>query len=124
MLVPMNVTSSDMLIGSRRLVVKSADHVAFLSFDEIDWIESAGNYVRVHVGAETYIMRETMKGIEARIDERFLRVHRSAIVNTDRIKWIVLDAEGLPTVVLRDGARIPAGRYIESRLRRWMKTAS
>lgn len=124
MLVPMNVTSSDMLIGSRRLVVKSADHVAFLSFDEIDWFESAGNYVRVHVGPEAYIMRETMKGIEARIDERFLRVHRSAIVNTDRIKWITLDSEGLPTVVLRDGARIPAGRYIESRLKRWMKAAS
>jgi two-component system, LytTR family, response regulator len=119
----METSTSEMAMGARRLVVKSADQVAFLTYDEIDWFESAGNYVRVHVGAEAYLMRETMKGIEARIDDRFLRVHRSAIVNTDRIKWISLDAEGMPTVVLRNGTRVAAGRYIESRLRRWMNKA-
>ena len=119
----METSTSEMAMGARRLVVKSADQVAFLTYDEIDWFESAGNYVRVHVGAEAYLMRETMKGIEARIDDRFLRVHRSAIVNTDRIKWISLDSEGMPTVVLRNGTRVAAGRYIESRLRRWMNKA-
>ena len=104
-----------------RLVAKSGDNVAFIRFDEIDWIESAGNYARVHVGAEAHLIRETMKNLEARLDHRFIRVHRSTIVNSDRIKVITADSGGAPWVVLRDGTRLSAGRYIESRLKKWVE---
>jgi two-component system, LytTR family, response regulator len=104
-----------------RLVAKSGDKVAFIRFDEIDWIESAGNYARVHAGAETHLIRETMKNLETTLDHRFIRVHRSTIVNSDRIKVITADRHGAPWVVLRDGTRLSAGRYIESRLKKWME---
>ena len=70
-----------------RLVVKSGGRVFFLRTDEIDWIEAAGNYVRLHLGEESHLFRETMNNMEARLDaQRFVRIHRSRIVNTDRIK--------------------------------------
>jgi two-component system LytT family response regulator len=103
-----------------RLVAKSGDNVSFIRFDEIDWIESAGNYARVHAGAEAHLIRETMKNLEVRLDQRFIRVHRSTIVNSDRIKVITADATGAQWVVLRDGTRLSAGRYIESRLKKWI----
>ena len=106
-----------------RLIVKSPGDLTFVDMAEIDWIEAAGNYVRVHVGVESYLVRESVKHVERRLDGRFLRVHRSAIVNTDRIKRISMDESGHPWVVLRDGSRISAGRYIEGQLREWMDSA-
>ena len=58
-----------------------------MKVDEIDWVEAEGNYVRLHIGAHSHLLRETMKGMEAALDpERFIRIHRSTIVNTERIK--------------------------------------
>ena len=55
--------------------------------DEIDWIEAAGNYVKLHVGTETHLLRETMNAIEAQLDpDVFFRIHRSHIVNIERVK--------------------------------------
>jgi two-component system LytT family response regulator len=105
----------------QRLVVKSPEQVTFIKYEDIDWIESAGNYARVHVGTDAHLMRETMKNLESRLDNRFIRVHRATIVNSDRIKLISVDGDGAPWVVLRDGTRLSAGRYIESRLRKWME---
>ena len=68
------------------------------------------------------MIRETMKNLERRLDRRFVRVHRATIVNSDRIKVIAPDADGAPWVVLRNGTRLSAGRYIESRLKKWMET--
>lgn len=70
-----------------RLVVKSGGRVFFLRTDDIDWIEAAGNYVRLHLGTESHLFRETMNRMESRLDpRRFTRIHRSRIVNTERIK--------------------------------------
>ena len=70
-----------------RLVVKSGGRVFFLRTDDIVWIEAAGNYVRLHLGEDSHLFRETMNGMEARLDpRRFVRIHRSRIVNSDRIK--------------------------------------
>ncbi len=70
-----------------RLVVKSGGRLFFLRADEIDWIEAAGNYVRLHVGNQSHLLRETMNAIEGRLDpERFFRIHRSRIVNVERIQ--------------------------------------
>ena len=70
-----------------RLVVKSGGRLFFLRMDEIDWIEAAGNYVRLHVGPTSHLLRETMNAIEGRLDpEKFFRIHRSRIVNMERIQ--------------------------------------
>ena len=69
-----------------RLVVKSVGRVFFLKTDEIDWIEAAGNYVKLHVGRESHMIRETMNAIESKLDpHKFLCIHRSAVVHIDRI---------------------------------------
>jgi two-component system LytT family response regulator len=100
-----------------RLVIKSAGRVFFLKTDEISWIEAAGNYVRLHVGRESHLLRETMNALEARLDGRqFLRIHRSTIVNIERIKELHPMFRGEYEVVLHDGARLTLGRAYRERL--------
>src|SRR5262245_59731932 len=100
-----------------RLVVKSGGRVFFLRTDEIDWIEAAGNYVRLHLGEESHLFRETMNGIEARLDgRRFARIHRSRIVNTERIKELQPWFNGEYVVVLRNGARLTLSRGYREKL--------
>ncbi|MCL4811720.1 MAG: LytTR family DNA-binding domain-containing protein [Vicinamibacteraceae bacterium] len=102
-----------------RLVLKSSGRVAFLKVDEIDWIEAEGNYVRLHVGPISHLLRETMKGIEAKLDpNRFIRIHRSTIVNTERIKELQPLFHGEYAVILQDGTRLTASRGPENKLRR------
>ncbi|MCI0675913.1 MAG: ABC transporter permease, partial [Phycisphaerales bacterium] len=68
-----------------RLVVREGGRIFFLRAEEIDWIEAAGNYVRLHAGKRAHLLRETLAGLEEQLDPaRFARVHRSAIVNLDR----------------------------------------
>ena len=71
-----------------RLVVKSVGRVFFLKTDEIDWIEAAGNYLKLHAGRESHLIRETMNGIctQNSIPDKFFRIHRSTVVTIDRIK--------------------------------------
>ena len=100
-----------------RLVVKSGGRVFFLRTEEIDWIEAAGNYVRLHMGEESHLFRETMNNIEARLDaSRFVRIHRSRIVNTDRIKELQPAATGEYVVVLQNGTRLPLSRGYRDKL--------
>ena len=100
-----------------RLVVKSGGRVFFLRTEDIDWIEAAGNYVRLHMGVESHLFRETMNNIEARLDTaRFVRVHRSRIVNTDRIKELQPASTGEYVVLLHTGARLPLSRGYRDKL--------
>jgi two-component system, LytTR family, response regulator len=70
-----------------RLVIKSSGRIFFLSVEEIDWIEAADNYVRLHVNRDSHLLRETVNGLESKLDpEKFLRIRRSVIVNISRIK--------------------------------------
>lgn len=94
-----------------RLVIKSGGRVFFLRTDEIDWMEAAGNYVRLHVGKESHLLRDTMGGLEARLDpQKFLRIHRSTIVNLERIKELQPWFHGEYQVVLRDGTKLTLSR--------------
>src|SRR6266576_2763237 len=69
-----------------RLVIKMNGHVFFMKAEEIDWLEAEGNYVRLHSGKESYLLRDTISALESQLDpKKFIRVHRSAIVNIDRI---------------------------------------
>lgn len=99
-------------MGTRldRLVVKARGRVFFVQVDEIDWFEAAGNYVELHVGSESHLIRSTMKALEERLDpSRFLRVHRSAIVNISRIQHIEPWSSGEFLITLRSGATVRSG---------------
>lgn len=107
-----------------RIVLKSAGRVSFLKVDEVDWVEAEGNYVRLHVGPNSHLLRETMKNIEGRLDpDRFIRIHRSTIVNTDRIKELHPLFHGEYAVILRDGTRLTASRGPDNKLRRLLEAA-
>lgn len=100
-----------------RLVIKSGGRVFFLRFDEIDWIEAAGNYVKLHVGAEDFLHRETLTSLESRLDpEQFLRIHRSTIVNVERIQEMQPAFHGDYEVILRNGVRLTMSRNYRPRL--------
>ena len=100
-----------------RLVVKSGGRVFFLRTDEIDWIEAAGNYVRLHLGEESHLFRETMNRMEQRLDaRRFSRIHRSRIVNTERIKELQPWFNGEYLVVLRNGTKLTLSRGYREKL--------
>ncbi len=99
-----------------RLVVKTTGRVFFLRVDEIDWIEAAGNYVKLHVGRETHMIRETMNGIEGKLDpDKFLRIHRSTVVHIDRIKELHPMFSGDYAVILRDGTELALSRNYRER---------
>lgn len=100
-----------------RIIVRSGGRVFFLRADEIDWIEAAGNYVRLHAGSEDHLYRETMAGMEKKLDaKRFARIHRSTIVNLDRIKELQPWFRGDYVVLLRDGRKLTLGRAYRDRL--------
>ncbi len=104
-----------------RLMVRSDGRLYFIRLDDIDWIEAAGNYVKLHVGRDTHLMRETMAGIEKMLDSsRFLRIHRSAIVNLDRVREMQPWFSGEYTVILRDGTQLRLSRVYRDRLESWM----
>jgi len=99
-----------------RLVVRATGRVFFLKIGEIDWIEAAGNYVRLHAGRQAHMVRETMHGIEARLDpEKFLRIHRSTLVNIDRIKELHPMFSGDYAVILHDGTELSLSRNYRDR---------
>jgi two-component system, LytTR family, response regulator len=102
-----------------RFVVKAAGRVFFLKADEVDWIEAYGNYVRLHVGRSAYLLREPISSMEARVDaERFLRIHRSALVNVERIREMQPMFHGQYAVVLHDGTRLTLSRRYRARLQK------
>ncbi|MFN8059825.1 MAG: LytTR family DNA-binding domain-containing protein [Vicinamibacterales bacterium] len=103
----------------RQLVIKSGGRIVFLRVEEVDCLEAEGNYVRVHAGSMSYLIRETMKNMETRLDpDQFVRIHRSTIVQADRIKELQPLTHGEYAVILRDGRRLTASRGPDNRLRR------
>ena len=94
----------------------------FLRTDEIDWIEAAGNYVRLHLGEESHLFRETMNRMESRLDgRRFVRIHRSRIVNTERVKELQPWFNGEYVVVLQNGTRLTLSRGYREKLQEQLK---
>ena len=101
-----------------RLIVKTGGRVSFLKTAELDWIESEGNYVRLHVGKETHLLRETLNQMEERLDsDHFLRIHRSTIVNLDRIKELQPWFHGEYRVLLQGGTQLLLSRKYREKLR-------
>jgi two-component system LytT family response regulator len=100
-----------------RVVIRSSTRMFFVRVQDIDWIEAAANYLRLHVGGETHLLRETMSGLEARLDpEKFLRIHRSTIVNIERIRELQPWFHGDYVVLLRDGTKLTLSRSYRQKL--------
>jgi two-component system LytT family response regulator len=100
-----------------RLVVKSGGRVFFVRTDDIDWIEASGNYVRLHLKEQSFLFRETMNQMESRLDpQRFFRIHRSRIVNTERIKELQPWFNGEYVVVLHNGTQLRLSRSYREKL--------
>jgi two-component system LytT family response regulator len=100
-----------------RLIVKAGGRAFFLKTEEIDWIEAEGKYVRLHVGKESYLLRETISSLESQLDpKRFPRIHRSTIVNIDRIRELQPWFHNEYRVMLRDGTQLMLSRSCRKRL--------
>ena len=96
---------------AERLLVRSTGRVHFVRTSEIDWCEAAGNYVRLHVGDESYLFRETMNGLESKLDpQQFVRIHRKTIVNVERIEELRSALGGECTIYLQNGAKLTLSR--------------
>jgi two-component system LytT family response regulator len=102
---------------SERIAVRSDGRVYFVPVEEIDWVEAAANYVRLHARGAAHVIRESMKSMEMRLPPRkFLRIHRSTIVNIERIRELQPWFHGEYIVILRDGTRLTVSRAFVDRL--------
>ena len=100
-----------------RFVIKAGGRVFFVRSDEIDWIEAAGNYVKLHVGADAHLFRETMNALEAQLNpDTFYRIHRSHIVNIERVKELQPWFNGEYVVFLKNGTRLTLSRGYREKL--------
>jgi len=100
-----------------RLAIKNAGEILFLKISEIDWIEAADYYVCLHVGARTHLLRRSMNEVEEELGAgMFCRIHRSAIVNLERVNRLETSEEGGTDVVLGDGTRLGLSRRYRKQL--------
>ena len=100
-----------------RLVIKAGGRAFFLKTEEIDWIEAEGKYVRLHVGKESYLVREAIGAMESQLDpKKFPRIHRSTIVNIERVRELQPWFHNEYRVVLRDGTELMLSRGCRKRL--------
>lgn len=103
---------------SGRLAVKAEGRILFLKLTDIDWVEAADNYVNLHSGNESHLLRETMKVMESKLPpEQFVRISRSAIVNIEHVKELHPMFHGEYVVVLRNGARLTLTRGYRDKLK-------
>ena len=92
-------------------MIKASGRIHFVRMADIDWCDASGNYVRVHVGAQEHLVRETMAHLESQLDpQQFVRIHRSTIVNVDRIQEMQSSLNGEYVLLLRTGIRLTLSR--------------
>jgi two-component system LytT family response regulator len=109
-------------LKGERILVKSGGRILFLRVREIDWIEAAGNYVQFHAGEQVHLLREKIGALEERLDgEMFVRIHRSLIVNVERIKELQSCGNGEYLLVLKNGKSMSVSRGYRNHLDRFLK---
>jgi len=100
-----------------RFMIRAAGEIYFIKVSDIDWIEAAGNYVEIHIGRKTHLLRETMNNIEKRLDpDKFVRIHRSHIVHLEKIKKLQSDMHGDHIVHLHNGTMLTLTRTYRDNL--------
>lgn len=105
--------------SAKRFCVRSGQRTSFIAAEEIDWIESDGNYAVLHLGAQNHLLRATMSALEMDLPKHFVRTSRSAIVNLRRVKELQT-TDGNHFAIMQDGARAPitsSVRDLQDRLR-------
>jgi two-component system, LytTR family, response regulator len=103
---------------NERFLIRSGHRMYFVLASDIEWADAAGNYVRLHANGRAHLYRDTMKALEQRLDSnRFVRIHRSAIVNIDRVAQIEPYVHGEYVVTMRDGTRLTSSRAHSGGLR-------
>ena len=105
----------------QRVVIKSGGRATLIRTEQIDWIAAAGNYCRIHFGGASHLLRESIVSLESKLDpQHFVRVHRTAMVNLDRIRELQPTSHGDYAVILHDDTRLPLSRDYRSRLVRYL----
>jgi two-component system LytT family response regulator len=106
----------------RRLVVKESGRIFFVDTTDVRWIEAQGNYVQIHAAGDSHLVRRSMKGLMSRLDPaRFLRIHRSIIVNIDRVKELRPLFHGEYSLLLDDGTELTSNRSFKDDLQRLLE---
>ncbi|HEY9014013.1 MAG TPA: LytTR family DNA-binding domain-containing protein, partial [Gemmatimonadales bacterium] len=100
-----------------RFVVREGGRLVFVPVESVDWIEAAGNYVRLHGGGQDHLLRRTLTALAQRLGDRFLRIRRTALVNAGSIAALEPYGKGSYVVHLRDGTRLISSRYAGRDLR-------
>jgi two-component system LytT family response regulator len=102
-----------------RLAIRNDGRVTFVRVADVDWVESASNYVRLHTGKTSHLLRESLAGLETRLDPaRFLRIHRTTIVNVERLRELQPWFSGEFIAILQDGTRLKVSRGYRDRVAR------
>jgi len=101
---------------AQRLAIKSPGQLLFVNVSDIDWIEAASYYACLHVGRDTHILRRTLQELEQELGDSFIRIHRSIIVNVERIQALELQTAGEYEVVLKSQARLRLSRRYRKQL--------
>jgi two-component system LytT family response regulator len=110
-------------VQDRRLMVRAGGRVVFLAYDEIEWIEAAANYVRLHAGKESYTLRGSIGNMAEKLPrDQFVRIHRSTVVNLRTIKELQPCNSGEFIVVLRNGKELSCSRGYRAGLRRLIES--
>jgi two-component system, LytTR family, response regulator len=108
-----------------RLMIRNTGRVIFMNVDEIDWIEAYDNYIRLHAGNKAHLLRRTMNELESVLNpEQFARIHRSSIVNLDRVLEMHPHFNGDYLVVLKDGTELRLSRGRKERLEELLRAGS
>ncbi len=104
-----------------RFIVRSTGRIELVDARDVEWIEADGNYMRLHTDERIHLARDTLNAIEAKLDPaRFLRIHRSRIVNIERVQQLRPGAHGEYTFVLGDGTEVRSSRSYHDRIRCWL----
>jgi two-component system LytT family response regulator len=108
-------------VTAERLAIRADGRVYFVRVPDIDWIETAGNYVRLHTGKTTHLLRESLASLEGRLDAgRFLRIHRTTIANLERLKELQPWFSGEFIAILQDGTKLKVSRGYRDRVAKWL----
>jgi two-component system, LytTR family, response regulator len=101
-----------------RIAVKSVGRTVFVNADSVDWLETAGNYVCLHAGKDTHVVRETMNRLEAQLDpSKFVRIHRSTMVRIEAIREVQPLFNGDRVVILHNGSKLTLSRSYRDKAR-------
>jgi two-component system LytT family response regulator len=121
---PADAVGGQESITRERILLRTAGEIYFVKAEDIDWIEADGDYMKFHAAGRVHLLRETMANLEERLDaRRFIRIHRSTIVNIDRVRKLSPSFAGEYAVILHDGTKLRLSRGYHDRLQELMRSA-